>query len=135
LTEDVQRFSLFHYLRISNNSCGTRHIHKTLAITNKKTKMNIEEIKLNIVGKWQYEDGRILTFSTGEDFTLTTKDRTFTSPSQRIFFKRQENGTITLSMPQNFEQIGIIKLVDKDRIVYDSVNIDGTKHEMMLTRM
>ncbi|MFT5667295.1 MAG: hypothetical protein ACI9DK_001485 [Vicingaceae bacterium] len=97
--------------------------------------MNIEEIKLNIVGKWQYEDGRILTFSTGEDFTLTTKDRTFTSPSQRIFFKRQENGTITLSMPQNFEQIGIIKLVDKDRIVYDSVNIDGTKHEMMLTRM
>jgi hypothetical protein len=44
--------------------------------------MNIEEIKLNIVGKWQYEDGRILTFSTGEDFTLTTKDRTFTSPSQ-----------------------------------------------------
>lgn len=97
--------------------------------------MTIEEIKSIIVGKWKYEDGRILTFSSGSEFTLTTKDGKFTTPAQPIFFKNQENGIITLAMPVIAENLGVIKSIDKERIVYDSLNTDSSKVEMVLTRL
>jgi len=96
--------------------------------------MSIEQIKSNIIGKWKYQDGRVLEFTSVEDFTLTSRDGNTKTPTQKIFFKEQQNGIVTLSMPSIMEAMGVIKSVSQDKIVYNSMNLDGTKNEMVLTR-
>ena len=36
--------------------------------------MNLENLKSIIIGKWEYEDGRVLEFVTSEDFIFTDKN-------------------------------------------------------------
>jgi len=97
--------------------------------------MNIEQIKSSIIGKWKTQDDRILEFATGETFTSTSRDRKSTSPPQKIFFKKQENGSISLSMPSMMEHLGIIKSVNNNEIIYDSIESNGSKNEVILTRI
>ena len=96
--------------------------------------MNIEQIKSIIIGKWKYQDGRILEFITNEDFIFTDKHGASNSEKQKFFISEQKDGTLQLSIPFLFEAIGIIKSVSNNEIIYDSFEIDGTKIERKLIR-
>ncbi|QMU64140.1 MAG: hypothetical protein GKR88_07470 [Flavobacteriaceae bacterium] len=96
--------------------------------------MNIEFFKSIIIGKWKYEDGRILEFETSEDFIFTDKNGVSHPEKQKLFLS-EKNGTLQLSIPVLFEAIGIIKSVYDNEIIYDSFELDGTKTELKLIRI
>ena len=96
--------------------------------------MNIEFFKSIIIGKWKYEDGRILEFVTSEEFIFTDKSGVSYPEKQKLLLS-EKNGTLQLSIPVLFEAIGIIKSVSKNEIIYDSYDLDGTKTELKLIRV
>ena len=96
--------------------------------------MNIDYIKSIIIGKWKYQDGRMLEFVTSEDFIFTDKNGISHPEKQKLFLSEQKDGTLQLSIPFLFEAIGIIKSVSNNEILYDSFEIDGTKTELKLIR-
>ena len=96
--------------------------------------MNIEFFKSIIIGKWKYEDGRILEFVTSEDFIFTDKNGVSHPEKQKLLLS-EKNGTLQLSIPVLFEAIGIIKSVSNNEIIYDSYELNGTKTELKLIRI
>lgn len=97
--------------------------------------MNIENINKIIIGKWKFQDGRILEFITNEDFIFTDKNGISHSEKQKLFLSEQKDGRIQISIPFLFEALGIIKYVSNNEIIYDSFDLDGTKTEIKLNRI
>ncbi|WP_430409235.1 hypothetical protein [Kordia sp.] len=97
--------------------------------------MNIKYFKSVIIGKWKYEDGRILEFVTDEDFIFTDKNGISHPKKQKLLLSEQKAGNLQLSIPFLFEAIGIIKSISTNEIVYESLELDGTKTVLKLIRL
>ncbi|KGL58379.1 hypothetical protein [Polaribacter sp. Hel1_85] len=97
--------------------------------------MNLENLKSIIIGKWKYQDGRMLEFVTSEDFIYTDQNGITHPEKQKILLSEQKDGTLQLSIPILFEALGIIKSVSNNEIIYDSFELDGNKTTKKLFRI
>jgi len=94
--------------------------------------MKIEEIKSKILGKWLYDDGKIIEFLSGEDFEVTTING-YTTPNCKIVFAKKDD-IITFTMIP-IETVCIFKLIDAKHFIYDSLELNGDRNERILSRI
>ena len=97
--------------------------------------MKIDELKKIIIGKWRLENGGILSFSTNEDFIFTDKEGKTYPDEQKMFLTQEKDGIIKLTCPFLFEPLALIKSFTVNEIIYNSLDIDGTKTKIKLKRI
>jgi hypothetical protein len=97
--------------------------------------MKVEELNKIIIGKWGLENGGNISFSTNEDFIFTDREGKTNPDKQKMFLTQQKDGTIKLTCPFLFEPLGLIKSFTINEIIYDSLDLDGARSEIKLTRI
>ncbi|MFZ3576291.1 MULTISPECIES: hypothetical protein [Tenacibaculum] len=97
--------------------------------------MNIEQFNKIIIGKWKLDDGRILDFSTKEDFLFTDASGETHSEKEKFFSHKNKYDDIQIMIPTLAVGIGIIRSLSINEIIYDDFDTDGSKTEFVLTRI
>lgn len=95
--------------------------------------MKIEQVKSLLLGKWKYEDGRIIEFISGEDWNLITVNGDI-YPNNKIFFKNKNN-VISFTLMAIMEAICVLVSIDNGYFIFDSIALDGSKIRRVLTKI
>ena len=101
--------------------------------------MDLKEIRKLIIGKWKFDDGRIIEFINSDEYILRNSlDVPFNNDKpHRIFYQKSKDdtGRIIISMPLLLEPLAVITLLSDYQFIYDSCDIDGSKTKRELIRI